>query len=325
MPTDNIIKKCRMDYIDIYRAFGIILMVMGHIGFGGKFDKFIHAFHMPMFFFISGFFYKEKVVDMRKYVINKAKKLLIPYFVFGGGCCFLWCLNSGISAEPWIHLFLTNTTGIPIVGAIWFLTALFFTDVIYMFLVKHGVKWIVLVFVVIGSCADQMLPYPLPWALSAAFVGLGLYWIGNETARNQDKLKNALNIPGPLCIILGLLEVKLILSNGYINMREGTYAFVPLFWLNVLLSIFIGISLSKKVESIIRGTHVANWLTSIGRDSIVYLCCNQLVIKVVTVVFEHFAAPSVVENILVLMASMMFLYILSVLFTKTRLKILVGK
>lgn len=81
-----------------------------------------------------------------------------------------------------------------------------------------------LVFVVIGSCADQMLPYPLPWALSAAFVGLGLYWIGNETARNQDKLKNALNIPGPLCIILGLLEVKLILSNGYINMREGTYA-----------------------------------------------------------------------------------------------------
>ena len=85
MPTDNIIKKGRMDYIDIYRAFGIILMVMGHIGFGGKFDKFIHAFHMPMFFFISGFFYKEKVVDMRKYIINKAKKLMIPYFVFGGG------------------------------------------------------------------------------------------------------------------------------------------------------------------------------------------------------------------------------------------------
>lgn len=56
MPTENTIRKSRMDYIDIYRAFGIILMVMGHIGFGGKFDKFIHAFHMPMFFFISGFF-----------------------------------------------------------------------------------------------------------------------------------------------------------------------------------------------------------------------------------------------------------------------------
>lgn len=84
MPTENIIRKSRMDYIDIYRAFGIILMVMGHIGFGGKFDKFIHAFHMPMFFFISVFFYKEKYIDIKKYAVDKAKKLLTPYFVFGG-------------------------------------------------------------------------------------------------------------------------------------------------------------------------------------------------------------------------------------------------
>lgn len=85
MSTGNVIRKSRMDYIDLYRAFGIILMVMGHIGFGGKFDKFIHAFHMPMFFFISGFFYKEKNIDIKKYTVDKAKKLLTPYFVFGGG------------------------------------------------------------------------------------------------------------------------------------------------------------------------------------------------------------------------------------------------
>ncbi|WP_230399229.1 hypothetical protein [Novisyntrophococcus fermenticellae] len=220
---------------------------------------------------------------------------------------------------------LINTTGIPIAGAIWFLTALFFTDIIYMFLVKHKIKWIILLLVVVGSYADQVLPYPLPWALSAAFVGLGLYWIGNETAKNQDKLKVVLNMPLLLCIILGILEVKLILSNGYINMREGTYAFVPLFWVNAILSIFVGISLSKKVENAIKGTNVASWLTSIGRDSIVYLCCNQLVIKAVTVVFGHFMVLSVDENILVLVVSMIILYMLSVLFTKTRLKILVGK
>lgn len=220
MPTENIIRKSRMDYIDIYRAFGIILMVMGHIGFGGKFDKFIHAFHMPMFFFISGFFYKEKYIDIKKYAVDKVKKLLTPYFVFGGGCCFLWCLNSGFSAEPWMHLLLIDTTGIPIAGAIWFLTALFFTDVIYVFLAKYNIKWIILLLVAVGSYADQVLPHPLPWALSAAFVGLGLYWIGNKTAKNQDKLKSVLNMPLLLCIILGILEVKLILSNGYINMRE---------------------------------------------------------------------------------------------------------
>ena len=52
---DNFISKQRLDYIDVFRSLGIIAMVMGHVGFGGKFDHFIHAFHMPMFFFIANF------------------------------------------------------------------------------------------------------------------------------------------------------------------------------------------------------------------------------------------------------------------------------
>ena len=65
----------RIEYIDYYRAIGIVMMVMGHIGFGATFDKFIHAFHMPMFFFVSGFLYKRtdsKIYDL----IN-----VIPYML----------------------------------------------------------------------------------------------------------------------------------------------------------------------------------------------------------------------------------------------------
>lgn len=50
----------RIEYIDIFRAFGIILMIMGHVKFGSIFNKWIHAFHMPMFFFISGWFYLNR-------------------------------------------------------------------------------------------------------------------------------------------------------------------------------------------------------------------------------------------------------------------------
>ena len=52
--------KNRVEWMDVFRGTGIILMIMGHIGFGDHFDIFIHAFHMPMFFFISGFFFKHK-------------------------------------------------------------------------------------------------------------------------------------------------------------------------------------------------------------------------------------------------------------------------
>lgn len=67
----------RIDYIDIFRAFGIILMVMGHLNFGGNFDHFIHAFHMPMFFFVSGFLYKNNNITFGKFLCKKAKSLLI--------------------------------------------------------------------------------------------------------------------------------------------------------------------------------------------------------------------------------------------------------
>lgn len=72
----------RIEYVDIFRAFGIILMVMGHIGFGEKFDLFIHAFHMPMFFFISGFLFKNDSLPFVIFLRKKAKSLLLPYFVF---------------------------------------------------------------------------------------------------------------------------------------------------------------------------------------------------------------------------------------------------
>ena len=47
----------RNDSIDIFRCFGILLMILWHIGFGDLFDHYIHAFHMPMFFVVSGMFF----------------------------------------------------------------------------------------------------------------------------------------------------------------------------------------------------------------------------------------------------------------------------
>ena len=56
----------RVQYMDVFRGIGIILMIMGHIWFGTYFDIFKAAFHMPMFFFISGFFFQHKISDQEK-------------------------------------------------------------------------------------------------------------------------------------------------------------------------------------------------------------------------------------------------------------------
>lgn len=318
---NNFSSKQRLEYIDVFRSLGIIAMVMGHISFGGAFNHFIHAFHMPMFFFISGFFYRRRDCSVREFIWKKAITLLIPYISFGISHYFVEIVFYGFSIEPLIHLFTINTDGLPIAGALWFLTALFFTDVFYFLLDRRNVKWLIIPLVLVGSFADQLLPYPLPWALSASFVGLGLYWFGEMSKKYEDKIRILLNMNWWQILVVGAFTTILIFVNGYINMREGRYAIIPLFWINALLSVFLGISISK----IMCKTEKIKWLTSIGRNSIVYVCLNQIVIRVLYKVFSYTHMPTLVSHLLILVICLFILYWLAEIFTRTKLKVFIGK
>ena len=315
----------RINYFDVFRGLGIICMVMGHIGFGGVFDHLIHAFHMPMFFFVSGFFYKDND-SIGKRIQKKAKALLIPYLFFGIAHYVVYLLmqivtNSDLKIEPLLRLFTINTDGLAIAGALWFLTALFITDIFYSILDRHRAKWIIIPLILIGSFTDQYLPYPLPWALSAAFVGLGLYYLGEYVKNNELKFRHLLNMNWAMIIVVGLVTAVLVFLNGYINMREGKYAIIPLFWINALLSIFVGISISKKVCKL----ENVEWIKSIGKNSIVYVCLNQITILFLTKLISLINLPMVISKIVILAISMIILQLCCILFTKTKLKCFIGK
>ena len=46
--------------IDIAKGICIFLMVLGHTYFYSWFNDRVYLFHMPFFFFVSGFFYSTK-------------------------------------------------------------------------------------------------------------------------------------------------------------------------------------------------------------------------------------------------------------------------
>lgn len=69
-------------------------MVMGHVGFGVLFDKWIHGFHMPIWFFISSCFL-DTSKSMKLYILKKTKTLLVPYLCFGLFYEVLWSVISG--------------------------------------------------------------------------------------------------------------------------------------------------------------------------------------------------------------------------------------
>lgn len=81
--------------MDIYRenkefrilsAIGIILVVAGHLGFnvldvGGLFPY--YSFHVFLFLFVSGYFYREKAEDnIPGYILGKCRTLLVPYYIW---------------------------------------------------------------------------------------------------------------------------------------------------------------------------------------------------------------------------------------------------
>lgn len=71
----------RIEYIDIARGIGILLVVMGHNDFGlvsPFFYKIIYSFHMPLFFFLSGMFFKAEIPFLSM-AHRRFDSLLKPY------------------------------------------------------------------------------------------------------------------------------------------------------------------------------------------------------------------------------------------------------
>jgi fucose 4-O-acetylase-like acetyltransferase len=72
----------RIEYIDIARGIGILLVVLGHNDFGylslfGR--KLIYSFHMPLFFFLSGYFFNASI-PFAAFLKKRFDTLLKPYF-----------------------------------------------------------------------------------------------------------------------------------------------------------------------------------------------------------------------------------------------------
>lgn len=331
--------QSRIDYIDLLRAAGIILMIMGHIGFGDLFAKWIHIFHMPMFFIISGYFYRDQKIGL---VLKKrAKTLLIPYLFFG---IMHILINSILTGNFSIHdlylLFWDNTegAGIPIAGALWFLTASFFAEILFRAVQKISKSDTVTTLAaaalsLAGMACGSFLPFHLPLALDAGMVGAGLFQVGKLLKdRGQYLLKMKMAVS-----CLGIVLFSLLgLINGYVNLRTGSYGIWPLFWIN---AVFITVSLWNFFRCVFEWAERSSdrsikiffeFVRGIGRDSIVYLCLNQLSIKIANVLVDKLPLQGgkiilLIRLMLILFITMLELYAAQKLIMGSRLKKVVGK
>lgn len=75
--------RVREAWIDESRGFAMLLIVFGHICTEDFARSFVWSFHVPLFMIIAGLTYRPKASFLGE-VSHRARRLLIPYLVWGG-------------------------------------------------------------------------------------------------------------------------------------------------------------------------------------------------------------------------------------------------
>ncbi len=307
----------RLVFLDFCKFFGIAFMVWGHAGVPLGVDTYLHSFHMPIFFFVSGYLFQLDRYSFPRFVWGRARSLLIPYLVFGIGLCLLWngyyTLFSPEQAVPWEDVFLRvlwmSSSDSSLFAAVqWFLPCLFFTEVAFYLLAlcTRRLPWllapIAVGFSVLGVGASAWFPTPWPWGLDCGLSAIAFYSAGYGLRALGKFRAGQWLLSGPWYLLPVLFGGGLALSlwNGYVNLRLLLFGNYFLYYGAALCSILFYVLFSAWMARFPRfvSCPLGRWMACVGRNTLGILVLNQAVrqILVLALPWEEWqaAAPDAV-------------------------------
>lgn len=239
-----------LDWVDFAKAFGMILVILGHSGgLPWYLYRVIYAFHMPLFFFLSGVLIRDEflVAGFKPYFLRAAKSIFPAYFFFGLiGYVFWFAVlrQLGVHGEnlvPWYKPMLAipygsaakEATGLQ-PSVLWFFTCLFSAQVLLYFLLRLPKTALQCAGAVILATIGVLLRGPaLPFQLEVAFVAVGFLFLG----RVFRKYQGAVALARPSLTVAagaGALGILCALLNHSIDMRTSAYGNPALFYVAAL-------------------------------------------------------------------------------------------
>lgn len=286
--------KEKMNYMTVLKALGILLVVGGHmkgifLDIGIPFYDDLkpvqifpaYSYHMPLFIFASGYFFKEKYLEDFCLLFKKRlKSLIIPYYewnlFYGLLCVFLVYINKPNDGEM---MNLYNFFITPLLEGdqydfnlpAWFLIVLFFVQIFYTiikiaFSKKAGIEKVktdniilVLLTVValgaieISNSVEDITNYPALYFFSRIFFGMLFYHLGYYYKCYIEE-----KIDFNLFTLASLIGVKIILTlmlgkNFTFSMRTMLFrgvTVIPILYsiLGILAIINISILIERFLE-----------------------------------------------------------------------------
>jgi acyltransferase len=249
--------------VDNARGIGILLIIIGHApGLPKLANEIIYSFHVPLFFLLSGFSFKESMLNLRlvDYIKQLVKSLLIPFVFFWFVSYLYWLPTYSIGGNaalyvnfsiwtPFIGLLKADGASLPMNPALWFYTTLFFTSVFYWifrYLFKNRIRCLAisLIVSVIIIYFSKVIGKPIIWNIDIALICLFFYNAGSFFKSDINLLeKSRFNIIELAIMSIFILVALIYFSklNSFVDINKRLFGHWPFIFIfnGIIGSIFI--------------------------------------------------------------------------------------
>lgn len=297
----------RIDFIDLAKGICILLVVLGHVGIHVEIPG-IKIVRMPLFFILSGLFYKD-YGGMRNLMIKRTNQLLIPFFFFYILSYVLYYLIAWIMPD----LKYTAATGILDVfiqdhyynGPLWFLLALFWCNLfccLLHFLTKNVIFRILGILIMGGiGCWLGKMHIFLPCKLDSALTAMPFFYFGYMLQSTSLLYPNKSDkywflLVGILWICAFVGEIVFdtpIFKFSHNDIFGNPFVIYPLAIIEALCLIL----LCKKIKSV-------PFISYFGRYSIIPLCLHILIYRPVVLLVNLLGIEKgehIIESLIVIL------------------------
>lgn len=277
----------RIDWIDMAKGYGMILVILGHVGCG-PLEKWIYSFHLPLFFFLSGLVFHTNI-SFNDFFRKRVKGILIPYFCLGSVVVVFEVIFGYLTAAQPIAEAIYNKLEDLIIQIrcwdLWYLATLFCAEIIFYFIVKAGksttrIGMITCTLTAVGFVYYRCGGQGLIWNLDVVFFALFFLYaglvcqrtFGNRVLDYIDAHRTAEVIiffaSWAVNIILMLISYKL--TGQQFEMYMGTYGIPLLSFPASIAGIFGVIILAKWTDF--------SFVRYIGTHTLIYFAWHQTII-----------------------------------------------
>lgn len=282
--------RSRIAWVDMAKGIGITMVIAAHTSLDYTWiGKLINSFHMPLFFFLSGYFFSlDKHPTFKAFLAKKTSTLLLPYAIFAtvSYLYFLMRFHLGDSSYYQDLSVYQELLGIFYSAGIrewmdfnlplWFLTCLFTVEVLFFTLKKTLAKSKYIVFALIlcsgiGYLDGALNSYKLPWGIDVAFTAVVFYGLGHLL---KAQLQALLSKPAWLKIILAgtLIALNLVVSQNRVNLNMKLFGYYYDFYICAIA----GIAFCLLLVSLIR----SKILIFLGKNALIIMACHMPMLNI---------------------------------------------